>query len=90
LPDKILLANQAKESLMHERGPLKSMGSPFAAQKGVGQTTQVFVNLRHHLANRGGIAVLGMIRLTRKRSSERLRWGRRSPIGVNRCHNATV
>src|SRR5262249_61477125 len=73
LPDKILLANQAKESLMHERRPLKSMSGPFAPQKCLGQTTQVFVNLRHHLANRGGIVALGMIRLTPKRRSQRRR-----------------
>src|SRR5204863_4150574 len=51
LPDQVLLANQAKESLMHECGPLKCMSGPFASQKGFGQTTQVFVNLRHHLAD---------------------------------------
>src|SRR5438093_8761123 len=70
LPDKVLLANQAKESLMHERGPLKSMSRPFASQKGLGQTPQVFVDLRHHRANRGGIVALGIIRLTHKGRSQ--------------------
>ena len=40
---------------MHERCALKSMSGPFASQKCLGQTTQVFINLRHHLANRGGL-----------------------------------
>src|SRR6266404_1460537 len=86
LPDKILLTNQAKESLMHQCSPLKSMSGPFAPQKGLGQTTQVFVDLRHHLANRGGIVALGMIRLTTKRSQRR-RGGRRWPPSANACHN---
>src|SRR4030095_12504760 len=79
LPDKILLANQAKESLVHERGPLKSMRSPFAPQKVLVQTTQVFVDLRHHLANRGGLVALGMIRLSHRRLSQRRRGGRHGP-----------
>jgi hypothetical protein len=87
LPDKILLANQPKESLMHQRSPLKSMSSPFTPQKGLGQTTQVFVDLRHHLANRGGLVALGMIRLTlHKRRSHRCR-RRHGPLGANPCHN---
>src|SRR5205823_10807430 len=87
LPDKILLANEAKESLVHERGPLKSMSGPFAPQKSLGQTTQVFVNLRHHLANRGGIVPFDMIRLTDKRWSQRRRGRRHGPLGANPCHN---
>jgi hypothetical protein len=87
LPDKILLANEAKESLMHERRPLKSMSGPFASQKGLGQTTQVFVNLGHHLANRRGIVALSMIRLIHKRWSQRRRGGRHGPLGANPCHN---
>jgi hypothetical protein len=90
LPDKILFANQAKESLVHEGRPLKSMSGPFAAQKCFGQTTQIIVNLRHHLANRGDLVLPGMSRLTRKGRSQRLRGGRRRPIGVNRCHNDRV
>ena len=90
LPDKILLANQTKESLMHERGPLKSMSGTFAPQKGLGQTTQIIVNLRHHLANGGGIIALGMVRLTHKRRSQRRSGGRRGPPGANPCHNGKV
>jgi hypothetical protein len=88
LPDKILLADQAKESLMHERGALKSMSGPFPPQKGLSQATQVFVNLRHHLANRGGLIALGMIRLTHTRRSQRCRGRRRGPLGANPCHNS--
>src|SRR5262249_57910992 len=87
LPDEILLANEAKESLMHERCPLKSMSGPFAPQKGAGQTTQVFVNLRHHLANRSGIVALGRIRLTHERWSQRRRRRRHGSLGANPCHN---
>src|SRR4029453_17469400 len=90
LPNKILFANQAKESLMHKRGALKSMSGPFAPQKCLGQTTQIIVNLRHHLANCGGLVALGMIRFTRNRPNQRLRGRRRGPLGVNRCHNAAV
>jgi hypothetical protein len=72
---------------MHERGPLKSMSGPFTPQKGLGQTTQVLVNLRHHLADRSGIVALGMIRLTHTRRSQRCRGGRRGPLGANPCHN---
>src|SRR5512133_4011291 len=85
LPDKILFANQAKESLMHERGPLKSMSGPFASQKGLGQTTQVFVNLRHHLANRGGLVALGRIRLNPMR--RRQRRGGHGALRAYPCHN---
>src|SRR5437763_15795530 len=87
LPDKIHLANQAKESLVHERGPLKSMSGPFASQKGLGQTTQVFVNLRHHLANGSGIVALDGIRLAYERRSQRRRGGGRGALGVSRRHN---
>ncbi len=87
LPDKILLANQAKKSLMDERRPLKRMSGPFAPQKGLGQTTQVFVNIRHHLANRGRIVALGMIRLRHKSRSQRRRGGRHGPLRANPCHN---
>src|SRR5207249_8218416 len=87
LPDKIFLANQAKESLMHERSPLKSMSGPFAPQKGLGQTTQVFVNLRHHLANGGSIIALSMIHITHERWSQRRRGGRHGPLGAYPCHN---
>jgi hypothetical protein len=87
LPDKILLANQAKESLMHEGGPLKRMSGPFASEEGLGQATQVLVNLRHHLANRGGMVALGMIRLKHKRRSQRRREGRHWLLGANPCHN---
>ena len=51
---------------MHERGSLKSMSGPFTSEKGVCQTTQVFVDLRHHLANRSGIGALGRIHLGRR------------------------
>jgi hypothetical protein len=68
LPDKIFLANQAKESLMHERRPLKRMSGPFAPQKSLGQTAQIFVNLRHHRADRGGIVALPRIRPRKRRS----------------------
>jgi hypothetical protein len=90
LPDKILLANQAKESLMHECRPLKRMSGPFAPQKGLGQTTQVFVNLRHHPANGGDTVALGMIRLATKRRSQRRRGGPRWPPGANPCHNGKI
>ncbi|HEY2142893.1 MAG TPA: hypothetical protein VGH06_00945, partial [Candidatus Udaeobacter sp.] len=82
------LTNQAKESLMHERGPLKSMSGPFAPQKGLGQTTQVFVNLRHHFADGGGTVALGMIRLTHKSWSQRRRGRRHGPLGANPRHNS--
>ena len=87
LPDKILLANQAKESLMHERRPLKRMSGPFAPQKGLGQTTQVFVNLRHHPANGSDTVALGMIRLRHKSRRQRRRGGRHGALGANPCHN---
>jgi hypothetical protein len=87
LPDKILLANQAKESLMHERSPLKSMSGSFSPEKVLGQTTQVIVNLRHHLANSGGIIALGLIGLMHKRRTQRRRGGRHGPLGANPCHN---
>jgi hypothetical protein len=64
LPDKILFANQAKESLMYERGPLKRMSCSFAPEKCLGETTQIIVNCRHHLTNRGGVVALGVTRLT--------------------------
>jgi hypothetical protein len=70
---------------MHERRPLKSMRGPFAPEKGLGQTTQVLVNLRHHLANRTSIVALGVISITLKTRSRR--GGRRALLAVNRCHN---
>jgi hypothetical protein len=39
---------------MHERRPLKSMSGPFAPQK-VSARRRKSVNLRHHLADGGGI-----------------------------------
>src|SRR5262249_22602635 len=88
LPDEVLLANQAKKSFMDERCSLKSMSGPFAPQKGLSQMTQVFVNLRHHLANRGRIITRGMIRLTHKRRTQRRRSGRHGPLGANPCHDS--
>ena len=55
---------------MHERSSLKSVSRPFASQKRVSQTTQIIVNFRHHLGNRGGVAPLAVISLTHERRSQ--------------------
>jgi hypothetical protein len=49
------------------------MSGSFAAQKSLRQTTQVIVNLWHHLANRGGLIALATIRFTRNSRSRRIR-----------------
>jgi hypothetical protein len=64
LPHKILFSNQAKESLVHERGSLKRMSCSFAPEKCLSETTQIIVNCRHHLTNRSGVVALGVTRLT--------------------------